>query len=95
MLDGSQGDGCFAVVNGRALVFNLLEKRCQLPCEFLRNGRAGRVLVDHPSCGRLQGGGHGCRRIGYVAVDQSGETVRLMPGDNRLEQKEELLLPLG
>ena len=58
-------------------------------------GRLRRVLVNHAARGGLERGRHRARRLRNVAVDEPREPLRTVTRDRRMEQKEELILPLG
>jgi hypothetical protein len=85
----------FMVVHGRALFPDFLDEPAEFARKLLGEHGLRLVLVDH-----ALGGGFERRRdspggLGDIGVGQAGESVRAMARDDRLEEEEQLVLPLG
>lgn len=92
LFDGPQYRGCFTFLHGSAFASDLFQHLHQLARETLSRERLRGVLVDDAASRRFERCGDGRCRIRDIVVHERRQALRLMPGDQRVEQEEELML---
>ena len=93
--DGAQCNGRFSVVNPGSVRLHFRHHRRNLSRQPLGRERSRSVLVEDPSARSLQSRRDRRRGLRNVLVEETTQGLRLVSRNNRVDQEEELVLPLS